>query len=243
MNKSTFEFMDEYLLAFNISKEKLISTPVIIKSDWNMPFELMCDASDFAVGAVLGQRKNKIFHVIYYTSKTLNDAQLNYATIEKELIAVVYAFDKFRSYFVESKVIVYTDHAAIKYLMEKKDAKTRLIRWILLLQEFDLKIKDKKGNENVVADHLSRLEATKQTEAVEINEVFPDEQIFGTGEVPWYADIVNYLARSIMPPDCSSHQKKKFFAELKYYFWEDPILYRQGLIKLFVTAYLRKKCL
>ncbi|XP_022888911.1 uncharacterized protein LOC111404321 [Olea europaea var. sylvestris] len=131
----------------------------------------MCDASDLAVGAVLGQRRNKIFHVIYYISKTLNDAQLNYATIEKELIA-----DKFRSYLVGSKVIVYTDHTAIKYLMEKKDAKPRLIHWILLLQEFDLEIRDKKGSENVVANHLSQLETPEQTETVKINEVFPEKR-------------------------------------------------------------------
>lgn len=228
MKESTFEFTDECLQAFNTLKEKLTSAPVIITPDWNLLFELMCDASDYAVGAVLGQRRNKVFHVIYYASKTLNDAQLNYATTEKELLVVVYAFDKFRSYLVGSKVIVYTDHVAIRYLMEKKDAKPRLIRWILLLQEFDLEIKDKKGSENVVADHLSRLEDSEQEETVEINEIFPDEQIFGVMEAPWYADIVNYLARSIIPSDYSSHQKKKFFAELKYYFWEDPILYRRG---------------
>lgn len=93
----------------------------------------MYDASDHAVGAVLGQRKNKIFHVIYYASRTQNDAQINYATTEKELLAVVYAFEKFRSYLVGSKVIVYTDHAALKYLLTKKDVKSRLIRWVLLL--------------------------------------------------------------------------------------------------------------
>ncbi|XP_022853864.1 uncharacterized protein LOC111375292 [Olea europaea var. sylvestris] len=128
MKESTFELTDECLLAFNTLKEKLIFAPVIITLDWNLPFELMCDASDYVVGAVLGQRKNKIFHVIYYASKTLNEALLNYTTTEKELLTVVYAFNKFWSYLVGSKVIVYTDHAAIKYLMEKKDAKPRLIR-------------------------------------------------------------------------------------------------------------------
>ena len=82
----------------------------------------MCDASDYAVGAVLGQRKEGKVNAIYYTSKTLNEAQVNYATTEKELLAMVFAFEKFRSYIVNSKVIVYTDHAAIKYLLSKKDA-------------------------------------------------------------------------------------------------------------------------
>ncbi|PIN04694.1 DNA-directed DNA polymerase [Handroanthus impetiginosus] len=136
----SFKFDDACLDAFNDLKGRLIFAPIITVPDWSFPFELMCDASDFAIGAVLGQQKDKIFRSIYYASKTLNDAQLNYTTTEKELLAVVFAFDKFRSYLVGAKVIVYTDHAAIRYLIEKKDAKPRLLRWVLLLQEFDLKI-------------------------------------------------------------------------------------------------------
>ena len=105
----------------------------------------MCDASDYAVGVVLGQRKNKFFHVIHYASKVLNEAQINYATSEKELLVVMYALENFRSYLIGSKVVVFTDHAAIKYLLVKVDSKPKLIRWILLLKEFDLEIKDKKA--------------------------------------------------------------------------------------------------
>ncbi|XP_022865510.1 uncharacterized protein LOC111385359 [Olea europaea var. sylvestris] len=200
MKDATFEFNEDCLTASNTLKEKLTTTPVIVAPDWELPFELI----------------------------TLNDAQLNYATTEKELLAMVFAFDKFRSYLVGSKIIVYTDHAALKYLLTKKDAKSRLIRWVLLLQEFDIEIRDKKGIENVVADYLSRLESGETKDLVDINEIFPDEQMLRVDEAPWYADIVNYLVSSIPSPDCSSHQRKKFFAELKYYFWEDPILYRRG---------------
>ncbi|GJT55177.1 reverse transcriptase domain-containing protein [Tanacetum coccineum] len=119
---------------------------------------VMCDASDYAVGAVLGQRIDKHFKPIHYASKTMNEAQENYTTTKKELLAVVFAFDKFRQYLVLSKTIVFTDHSTLRYLFTKQDAKPRLIRWILLLQEFDNEIRNKKGTENLAADHLSRLE-------------------------------------------------------------------------------------
>ncbi|GJS77121.1 reverse transcriptase domain-containing protein [Tanacetum coccineum] len=130
--------------AFNILKKKLTEAPILVAPDWDLPFEIMCDASDYAVGAVLGQRKTKHFQPIHYASKTMTDAQAHYTTTEKELLAVVYAFEKFRPYLVLSKTIVYTDHSALKYLLAKQDAKPRLLRWILLLQEFDVIIRDKK---------------------------------------------------------------------------------------------------
>ena len=103
-----FEFTDECLNAFHTLKKALISAPIIQPPDWSLPFEIMCDASDYAVGVVLGQTKDKKHHAIAYASKTLIGAQLNYATMEKELLIVVFAIDKFRSYLVGAKIIVYT---------------------------------------------------------------------------------------------------------------------------------------
>ncbi|GJS36059.1 reverse transcriptase domain-containing protein [Tanacetum coccineum] len=126
--ETPFFFSKECIESFNTLKRKLTEAPILIAPDWDLPFELMCDASDFAIGAVLGQRKNKHFQPIHYASKTMTEAQAHYTTTEKELLAVVYAFEKFRSYLVLSKSIVYTDHSAIKYLFAKKDAKARLMR-------------------------------------------------------------------------------------------------------------------
>ncbi|GJY37664.1 reverse transcriptase domain-containing protein [Tanacetum coccineum] len=128
MKDVKFDFSNDCKKAFNILKEKLITTPIIISPDWNVPFELMCDASDFAVGVVLGQRIDGKFKPIYYASKTLNNAQEHYTTTKKELLAVVFSFDKFCQYIVLSKTVVYTDHSALKYLFSKEDVKPRLSR-------------------------------------------------------------------------------------------------------------------
>ncbi|RVW92651.1 Retrovirus-related Pol polyprotein from transposon opus [Vitis vinifera] len=153
----------------------------------------MCDASDLAMGAVLGQREDEKPYVIYYASKTLNEAQRNYTTTEKELLAVVFALDKFRAYLVGSSIVVFTDHSALKYLLTKQDAKARLIRWILLLQEFNLQIRDKKGVENVVADHLSRLVIAHDSHGLPINDDFPEESLMSIEVAPWYSHIANFL--------------------------------------------------
>ena len=223
-----FIFDKECLKAFNTLKEKLVEAPILQSPNWSMPFEIMCDASDFAIGAVLGQRVDKKPVVIYYASKTLSDAQLNYTTTEKELLAVVYALDKFRSYICGSKVIVYTDHSAVKHLMEKKDAKPRLIRWVLLLQEFDLEIKDKKGSENVVADHLSRIKVMDDVSTKDINETFPDEHLLTVSVVPWYANIVNFLSAGKIPEHWAKRKKQQFLAQAKQYIWDEPDLFKVG---------------
>ena len=153
--------------------------------------------------------------MIYYASKTLDDAQSNYTTTEKEVLVIVFSLDKFRSYLLGSKVVVFTDHAALKYLLKKTDSKSRLIRWMLLLQEFDLEIKDRSGACNRVADHLSRIE--KEQDAVPIHDDFSYEHLLlitksvnsstrafsaytrlsSTSElIHWYVGIVNYLATS-----------------------------------------------
>ncbi|GKA78121.1 reverse transcriptase domain-containing protein [Tanacetum coccineum] len=209
--ETLFIFSKECIEAFNILKKKLTEAPILVAPDWDLPFEIMCDASDYAVGAVLGQRKTKHFQPIHYASKTMTDAQAHYTTTEKELLAVVYAFEKFRPYLVLSKTILYTDHSDLKYLLAKQDSKPRLLQWILLLQEFNVIIRDKKGVENLAADHLSRLENPHQGDLKkkEINETIPLETLGiisfrSDSNTPWFADIANYHTRNFIVKGMSS---------------------------------------
>ncbi|XP_073224888.1 uncharacterized protein [Cicer arietinum] len=230
-----FKFNEDCLHAFNNLKNKLIIAPIITAPDWSLPFEIMCDASDSAIGAVLGQRKDKMLHVIYYACDVLNQAQHNYATTEKELLVVVYAFDKFRSYLLGWKVIVYTDHVVLRYLFTKQESKPRLLRWILLLQEFDIEIRDKKGSENTVVDHLSRLEKVEEDEDIRpIRDQFADEHIFGIVMAPWFADFANFKVGEAIPSDFTYQQRKKFIHYVNFYVWDETFLYKRevdGLLR------------
>ncbi|GKC71971.1 reverse transcriptase domain-containing protein, partial [Tanacetum coccineum] len=172
LEKNTpFIFSEDCILAFQTLKKKLTEAPILIAPNWDQPFEIMCDASDYAIGAVLGQRIEKHFRPIHYASKTMTEAESNYTTTEKEMLAVVYAFEKFRSYLIMNKSV-----------------------------EFDFKVIDTKGAENYAADHLSRLENPYENvfDPKEINETFPLETL----------------------------NTRKFFKDIKHYFWDDPFLFR-----------------
>ncbi|GJV74818.1 reverse transcriptase domain-containing protein [Tanacetum coccineum] len=214
-------FFEECIQAFETLKKKHTEAPILIVPDWDLPFELMCDASDFVIGAVLGQRHEKHFRPIHYASKTMNEAESHYTTTEKEMLAVVYVFEKFWSYLILNKSIVYTDHSALKYLFAKKDSKTRLLRWVLLLQEFKFKVIDTKGAENLVADHLSRLENPYENvlDPKEINETFPLETLNmvtfrSDSSTLLFADFVNYYAGNFIVKG------------IKHYFWDNPYLFK-----------------
>ncbi|GJZ67105.1 reverse transcriptase domain-containing protein [Tanacetum coccineum] len=203
LEKNTpFIFSDECIQAFQTLKKKLTEAPILIAPDWELPFELMCDASDFAICAVLGQRHEKHFRPIHYASKTMNAAESHYTTTEKEMLAV-------------------------------KDSKARLLRWVLLLQEFDFDVIDTKGAENLATDHLSRLENPYENvfDPKEINEKSPLETLNmvtfrGDSSTPWYADFANYHAGNFIVKGMSSQQKNKFFKDVKHYFWDDPYLFK-----------------
>nr|GFB49415.1 reverse transcriptase domain-containing protein [Tanacetum cinerariifolium] len=189
--------------AFRTLKDKLTKAPILIAPNWDQPFELMCDASDYAVGAVLGQRIEKHFWPIHYASKTMNQAETNYTTTEKEMLTVVYAFENFRSYLIMNKSI-----------------------------EFDFKVIDTRGAENYAADHLSRLENLYENtfDPKEINETFPLKSLNKVSHkdlsTPWFADLANYHAGNFIIKGMTSQHKQKFFKDARHSLWDDPYLFR-----------------
>ncbi|GJY45764.1 reverse transcriptase domain-containing protein [Tanacetum coccineum] len=170
-----FNFFKECIQAFDKLKRELPQAPIMIKPDWSLPFEVMCDVIDYAVRVVLGQRIDKYFKPIHYASKTMNEAQENYTTIEKELLAVIFAFDNFRQYLVLSKTIIFTYHSALR-------------------------------------------------------DLFPEERLMAISDKnnePWYADYANYIASRVLPFWSTRQEKKKFFSDLRHYFWDEPFLFKQ----------------
>ncbi|RDY08446.1 Retrovirus-related Pol polyprotein from transposon 17.6, partial [Mucuna pruriens] len=176
--------------AFEVLKTRLSSMPILQAPNWELLFELMCDASNLVLGVVL----------------------INYTTTEKELLEIIFALDKF--------LIVFFDHATLKYLLKKPDAKPQLIRWMLLLQEFDLEIRDKKGVDNAVADHLSRIE--HEPDLILIQDDFSNEQLLRMDtSTPWFTDICNFIVASHFPPEASRLYREKIKSDAKYYIWDD----------------------
>nr|GEW47522.1 retrovirus-related Pol polyprotein from transposon 17.6 [Tanacetum cinerariifolium] len=172
--------------------------------------------TNIKVRVILGQKDGKNFHPIYFASKTLNAAQQNYTIIEKELMVVVFALELFRSYLVLSKTIVHTDDSALRHLFKKQDAKPHLICWILLLQEFDIEIKDKK----CCRRPLISVENDETSDDSEVDDNFRRETFMeiNTRDEPWFANFANYLVSDIIPKGMTYQQKNNFFSDLKHYF-------------------------
>ena len=221
-----FEWDVECQQRFEELKAYLTTAPIVRAPNWQLPFEVMCDASDLAIEAVLGQREEGKPYVVFYASKTLNEAQRNYTTTEKELLAVVYALDKFRAYLIGLDIIIFTDHSALKYLLTKQNAKARLIRSVLLLQEFNLQIRDKKGVENVVANHLSRLTISHNTHNPPIHDEFPEESLLTMDSAPWLTHIANFLVTGELRTKWTTQNKKLFHEKVHSYYWEEPYLFK-----------------
>nr|GEY08787.1 reverse transcriptase domain-containing protein [Tanacetum cinerariifolium] len=232
MIEKTMEvFMDDFLFFGNSFKNCLSRLDKLLQRCEDTNLCLNWEKSHFKIkeGIVLGHKISKN-GIEVEKAKVDVIAKLPHPTTVK---AVVYAFEKLRSYLIMNKSIVHTDHSALKYLFAKKDAKARLLWWVLLLQEFDFKVLDTKGAENLAADHLPRLENLYENvlDPKEINETFPLETLSmvtfcGDSSAPWFADFVNYHTGNFIVKGMSSQQKNKFFKDVRHYFWDDPFLFK-----------------
>jgi hypothetical protein len=217
MKNAEFKWTNQCEEAFRTLKHKVSTAPILRGPDWTLPFHISSDASDTAIGAVLGQEEDHLPYAIYFISKNMSPVELNYTVTEKEFLAVIYAINKFRHYITSYSTFVHTDHLAIKYLMNKPITNARVTRWLLLLQEFDITIVDRPGKENVVADFLSRLTVNDDNP---VDDSFPDEYLFAvSAHSPWYADIANYLVAGKLPSHLSYREKKRIVHQSARYSW------------------------
>ncbi|RDX69441.1 Retrovirus-related Pol polyprotein from transposon 17.6, partial [Mucuna pruriens] len=191
-----FVFKKECIQAFEELKTRLTSTPILQEPNWELPFELMCDASNSALG--VQDRVGGPAHIIAYASQTMDQAQINYTTIEKELLAIVFTLDKFRSYLLGSRVI-----------------------------EFDLEIGDKKGADNAVADHLSWIEHEFDPMPIR-NDFPDEQLLRMDTSTPWFANMCNFIVASQFPLEASQLYKEKIKSDAKYYIWDNPYLWKRG---------------
>eukprot|EP00253_Pinus_taeda_P027084 PITA_27084 len=223
-----FKWTDHCQRAMNELKDKLVSAPILRGPNWALPFHIHTDASNKAIGAALGQVDEKLPYAIYFVSKNLSKAEMNYTVTEKEFLAVVHSLNKFRHYITGYRTFVHTDHAAIRYLMNKPDVNARIIIWLLLLQQFDLTTVDKPGKENVVADFLSRLDLPAGEEGT-VDDQMPDEHLFSISILsPWFADIANYLVSAQFPLHLSSKEKSKIVRKSAPFTWIGGNLFKHG---------------
>jgi hypothetical protein len=201
-----FKWDDECQISFEILKQKLSTTPVLRGPNWSLPFHIYIDALDTSLGVVLGQRENQMPYAIYFVSKNLSPAKVNYTVTEKELLIVVHAINTFKHYITRYQAFVHIDHSAIKFLMNKTVTNTGVTRWLLLLQEFNINIIDRPSKDNLVANFLSRMIHLGDNTPVEDN--FPNEIFFSISTfTPWYADVANYLVTGNMPQELSPGEK------------------------------------
>ncbi|GJV26773.1 reverse transcriptase domain-containing protein [Tanacetum coccineum] len=213
--ETSFFFSKECIESFNTLKRKLTEAPILIAPDWDLPFELMCDASDFAIGAILGQQKNKHFQRINYANKTMTEAQAHYTTTKKELLAVVYAFEKFQSYLPRQK---------------RKAPRKRNLPPIII-QDMRTLIKINTRTREITENIPSRNSGTLLLRAYS-TPCFArllQTTIRGTSlsdSTPWFADFANYHAGNFIVKGMSSQQKNKFFKDVKHCFWDDPFLFK-----------------
>jgi hypothetical protein len=202
-------------------------SPVLRGPNWTLPFHISIDAFDITIGGALGNKKDHQSYAIYFVSKNLSPAELNYTVTAKEFLAVVHAINKFCHYITGYEVFVHTDHSTIRFLMNKPITNGRVNRWLLLLQEFNIIVLDQPGKDNVVDDFISRIK--NEDDDIPIDDSFPDEHLFSLSvNTPWFADMENYLATRKLPSHFSPHEKRKIITQSANYYWVGHDFFHTG---------------
>jgi hypothetical protein len=223
-----FQWSDKCDVAFGGLKKMISTAPVLRGPNWKIPFHISTDASDISIGDALGQEEEKKPYSIYFISKNLTPTKSNYTVTKKEFLAVIHAIIKFRHYITSYPVILYTDHSTIKYLSNKPITNGRITRWLLLLQEFDITIKDRPERENLVIDFLSRI--PKKDDFLTVEDHFPEKHLFDvTTKTSWYADVANYLVAGKLPAHLSSRERKLIFQRSAQFTWIGGYLFHTGV--------------
>ena len=205
-------------------RAKISVAPILRGPHWTLPFHISTNASDMAIGGVLGQKEGQSPYAIYFISKNISPAELNYTVTEKEFLAVVYSINKFCNYIIGYKVFVHTYHSAIIFLMNKPITNGRVTRWLLILQEFNITVIDRPGKENLVADFLSRIPHDSDTKP--IDDTFPNEHLFVvSNQTPWFASIANYLATGKVTHHLAPYEKRCIIVQSSNYSWVDNDLF------------------
>ena len=229
-----FMWTQECQNTFDIWKCKLKRVPCLISPNWDLPFHIYCDASNFAVGSALCQPfgDEKKDRPIAFASRQLTGAERNYSTTEREALAMVFSIKKYRHYLLLSKVVFYVDHISLRYIVNKPDLSGRIARWVLLLQEFDYEVVYKPGRMHLQADHLSRIsEEVSMGEG--IDDEFPDAALFAVSSVPiWYNHIAEFLSTQTMPEILSKIERRNVRIESRHFALISGKLYRRGMDRL-----------
>eukprot|EP00253_Pinus_taeda_P003350 PITA_03350 len=219
---------DNFQEALDTLKSKVVTAPILRGPNWVLPFHIHTNALSKAIGVALGKIDEMLPYAIYFISKNLSKVELNYMVTKKELLAIVHSLNKFRHYITCYHTFVHTDKIEIRYLMNKPNVNASIIRWLLLLQQFDLTIIDKPSKENVVADFLFRLNLLVGEGMVD--DQMSDEHLFSISVLsPWFADIAKYLVSTQFPPHLSSKEKSKIARKSTSFTWIGGNLFKIGL--------------
>jgi hypothetical protein len=219
---------DECTIAFEKLKKRLSKAPVLIAPNWDKPFEVYVDASNFAIGSVLSQKDIKGHdRPIYFANRQLSAAEKNYSVTEREGLGMVYSVQKYRHYLLGYKFTFHVDHDALKYMVNKPQLSGRIARWVLLLQEFNFLVNVRPGKRHANADFLSQI--SEEVDPESINDNFPDAHLFNVEIIPAeYVDVIHYLSTSTFPQEYNDKQKQRLAHKALPYTLIAQVLYKKG---------------